>query len=704
MIQTITQLGGRIPADWNLVPVNGNKRPVDPLTGGGLKNWQHSSYDTTDFPFDSPYVKAIGVLTGSKSNGLLVVDIDSQDGQHLLETISGKTLSDFPPTIACTSGKPGTQKLFYRIPSSKQWGQIRTAHMKGLDFLWDGCQAVLSGVHPTTGSYRWVEGCGPEQVECADAPDWLIASVSEYCSKAKGATKSGIGGGMVDGPQKSQGRIQRHITLDLDRDLHVARRTLQQLDPVAHESYGDWLKVGMCLHSTSPDLLDDWIDWSSQMSNFDEEECCIKWQSFHDCDSYREKTGRPALGLGSLLRMGTKPTHSKHNAQILKEIQDKRNGNQALLSYLRTLSIRYNELRRRVEMDGELLQQDPRYFYLHLTETTGLNIGRELARDALMTVAHENTFNPVAEYLLSVQPLASNTDPISDTEIASWFGFNPEDYVSIELTRTHLRACAMRGVQPGSKMDSVLILSGPMGYRKSTAIKTLAPDPSWYDETTRLDIDNKDSLSSMNSAWIFELSEIDKLTSARESSVLKAWISRGSDNYVEKYESITTEHPRRACLWGSTNAGAFLNDPTGSRRFWITFVESICDVDSLEANRDRLWAHSLHEAQNGYPHYLEPTDGLMVEANKRGSNATLTDPWQEKLQSLLERHESGTFLSTQNLFALIDRGTTHEYGMSSEIQTLEIHNQFDARRLASAMNALGWRNARNSKERGYVKL
>lgn len=64
MAMTFIQLDGLIPADWTLVPLNGNNRPVDPLTGKGLSNWQHSSYHITNFPFDNPNVHVIGVLTG----------------------------------------------------------------------------------------------------------------------------------------------------------------------------------------------------------------------------------------------------------------------------------------------------------------------------------------------------------------------------------------------------------------------------------------------------------------------------------------------------------------------------------------------------------------------------------------------------------------------------------------------------------------
>ena len=36
----------------------------------------------------------------------------------------------------------------------------------------------------------------------------------------------------------------------------------------------------MALHSVDAELITDWIQWSSKMSNFDEDECDQKWNSF----------------------------------------------------------------------------------------------------------------------------------------------------------------------------------------------------------------------------------------------------------------------------------------------------------------------------------------------------------------------------------------------------------------------------------------
>ena len=701
----LTHLESCIPGGWSFVPVNGRKSPVNPTTGKGLSGWQNTAYKLADLNKESEHVKAIGVLTGPASNGLLCIDIDSDQGRCLLEDITERELVDFPRTIACTSGKHGTQKLFYQVSDESVWPLLRTTHLVELDILWKGCQAVLCGEHPETGSYQWLAGCSPSEVALADAPQWLIDALVDHTKDKQ--VKSGAGFTNNGGTHqlKKQRKLPYELKSTNQNDRNVALQALRKLNPADHENYQSWLKVGMCLHSVDESLLDDWIDWSSYMSNFDEEECHVKWATFSDLNSYLEKSGRQGLGLGTLISMSaTGRAESVGDEELKSLLQNREKCNLALLNYLRSKPIRFNELKRRVEFDGEIMKQDPRYFYLQLAEELGININRELARDALLTVANENPYNPVADYLQSVLALAEETESVSDEEIAKWFGYEFGDNVSIGLTRVHLRACVVRGMTPGSKMDSVLILAGRMGLRKSSAIKSLVPDESWYDETTQIDIDNKDTQSSMNSSWIFEFSEIEKLTATKDSAPVKAWVTRTSDKYVEKYETVQTEHPRRCCLWGSTNSSAFLNDPTGSRRYWITEVRFPCDTDAIQVNRDRLWAHTLREVLEGKPYYLDTSDPLMIEAATRGSNATITDPWQEKLERMLAHYKPGHFLSTQNLFALIDIGAIYMHKSQNEVETLQSHNHLDARRLANAMNALGWRSHRTSSARGYLKL
>ena len=60
------------------------------------------------------------------------------------------------------------------------------------------------------------------------------------------------------------------------------------------EDYESWLKIGMALHSVDEGLLNDWVEWSSSMSTFDEGECLQKW------DSLSEKAPGEGVGIGTI--------------------------------------------------------------------------------------------------------------------------------------------------------------------------------------------------------------------------------------------------------------------------------------------------------------------------------------------------------------------------------------------------------------------
>lgn len=690
-----------LPNDWKLLPANGNKQPVDPKTGKLLQNWPNARFDQKDLLEMPPqHVMAVAVLTGTMSN-LLVIDVDALEGEHSFLNRFNRPVSDLPASIMNTSGKAASCKYYFSVPKEYH-DKIRSTNMTKLDILWNGKQAILMGKHPQTGFYRWVPGHSPQEIALAEAPLWLLEGLSwQGSNKTTASKKDNSEWGLVE-PRE-----------ECPIDVATAKKALKEIPAKKCENYTRWLKVGMCLHSVGESLLADWIDWSAQMSNFDEDECHKKWRTFSDPAKYREEQGREPLGVATLLSVSSMFKHEGETtrAQLVTSIKSRENRIPALLELLRRENFRYDELKRRIERNGEILSTDPRQYYVELAQDIGVELGRDLVKDCLIKVAKENAFNPIKEYFESVLHLASTTQPIGDEELQAWFGLSKDDEVSTGLVRVHLRACAMRGMNPGSKMDSVLILAGPMGFRKSSAIKALAPKASYYDETTRIDLDNKDTLSAMNSAFIFELSEIEKLIMSRESSVVKAWITRQSDNYVEKYESVVTEHPRRPALWGSTNAMTFLNDPTGSRRFWIGYNITECDVDGLIENRDRLWAHSLKEVMEGEPYFLKQDDPLMVEASGRGADATVTDPWLEILPAKLNKCTSGDFLETGVLFALIDgHNVLAMLAMNDPDYHLTVstamsnRKQMDTVRLSNVMQSLGWKRNRKKSRRGYLML
>lgn len=82
--------------------------------------------------------------------------------------------------------------------------------------------------------------------------------------------------------------------LDPERKQYLKKHAMN-LNPERADNYDTWVKVGICLHNIHPDLLDVFLDFSSQdEKKYNEADCIQKWNTF----TYRNDGDR--LGDGSL--------------------------------------------------------------------------------------------------------------------------------------------------------------------------------------------------------------------------------------------------------------------------------------------------------------------------------------------------------------------------------------------------------------------
>ncbi|QVL53476.1 MAG: DUF3987 domain-containing protein [Cyanobium sp. M30B3] len=271
-----------LDSDWLLIPIDGRKRPVDPGSGEPLGQWASAGCSLEDFTAaaaGSPHVQAVGLVLGPAS-GVLAVDFDGPGAAACFQRIYGCPPGELPATVGWSSGLPQRAQLAYRVPleywdclrGRRSWGPASTEHTPTppgptsgpggkrrratvLELRWEGHQSVIAGVHPLTGSYRWLEGRSPAQVQVADAPDWLLEPLFK--------------------------RPEEPVEADFaprSDDQERAIELLAHIQP--REDYDGWLTVGMALHSIDPGLLTHWIAWSRGCSSFNAEECQAKWRSF----------------------------------------------------------------------------------------------------------------------------------------------------------------------------------------------------------------------------------------------------------------------------------------------------------------------------------------------------------------------------------------------------------------------------------------
>jgi hypothetical protein len=253
----------QVDSDWRLIPCDGLKRPVDPATGEVKTDWGHNTYDADGIAelADSSFVKAVGLVLGEAS-GVIAVDFDGTGAVAMFKQVYGRIWSDLPPTVAWSSGVINRRQMAFRVHADL-WPHLRgrrvwhnDAGRIVLELRGTGHQSVIAGAHPDTEGYRWIDGRSPADLQVADAPDWLLWPMLKAATEPAAA---------------------EHQPATED-DVARAQELLKHIPPL--DDYDRWLRVGMALHSVSAGLLSDWVDWSKGCSNFDEDECMAKWQSF----------------------------------------------------------------------------------------------------------------------------------------------------------------------------------------------------------------------------------------------------------------------------------------------------------------------------------------------------------------------------------------------------------------------------------------
>ena len=388
----------------------------------------------------------------------------------------------------------------------------------------------------------------------------------------------------------------------------------------------------------------------------------------------------PPKGLPALLADLSPPDNPRNKAE--KERSHSAGSWANLIADRLGEKLRFNNLTRLMEHEGTSLPVDETSLLYVSAQQAGHLLQEKACNDALLSHAYRNRFDPIADYLEHIEEDES-IDPVCLTNLSTTY-LGTDDPLYDAMLRVAVLGAVHRRMNPGCQYDVVVVLKGDQGIRKSTFWKVLA-SPRWY--CSSVPDSDKDLLLNVHSTWIFELAELENVTTKREVGQLKNLVTTSSDHIRIPYGKATEEKERKSIFVSSVNGDAFLRDETGHRRFLVIECpqsfekgESI-DVEAVVRDRDHIWKAALLAYRQGALPMLNTEQQL--ESNHRCGDYEISSPFE----GLIERWLS--------LPATPARFTSDEALIQSGCKTEGNIKRADQQEVTNVLTKLGWSKPNN---------
>ena len=575
----------------------------------------------------------VAIATG---RGLVVLDVDgAHDGEESLADLV-RALGPLPPTVECLTGSG--RHLYFTTgveirPSAGVLG-------RGLDVRGDGGYVVAPpSLHRTGRRYAWEASGDPEEVSLAPLPPRWVERLTRKLRVVRepGAAGEAFPEGQRNDALFRMGRSLRARGLSeaaIAAALQVENETrcVPPLDPREVEAIAR--SAAAVPPGWSPEVQEEVAQREARRAR-DEARTRVGGIPQEDApataggavapgDDWRENLGRTPQGairntyanLCAVLRgmYGRELVFDQMRQQVYlgpSPVDDRQMG----------------VVRERIERD---LGFSPQVQNLWL---------------ALLVVGREREVHPVRDYLRS---LAWDGTERLPTVSARTLG--APDPLSAMLVQRWFLGAAARALRPGCKQDTALVLVGDQGVKKSTWFATLASP--WFTDT-QVDLRNKDAFQQCAGNWIIEWGEIERVTSKHQAADIKSFLSSREDDFRVPYARSFVKVPRTSAVVGSTNQTEFLEDPTGSRRFWCVDVKvPKIDVETVARERDQLWAEAVVQVDAGFRWWLEAEEDRARE--EAAAVHTVEDPWATAISRWLARQDRRDHTAEEVLSGALD--------------------------------------------------
>ncbi|WP_165421311.1 VapE domain-containing protein [Bradyrhizobium sp. Leo170] len=328
-----------------------------------------------------------------------------------------------------------------------------------------------------------------------------------------------------------------------------------------------------------------------------------------------------------------------------------------------------------------------------LSAQYGVSVSKPMVVAAVGLLAHADQRHPVRDYL---DPLAWDGVPRLDTWLTTFAGCQDDTYTRHVGAKSMIGAVA-RIMQPGVKFDTMLVLEGDQGLRKSTLICALAPNEEWFTDSLDGDLGSKDAAIGLAGKWLIEVPEMATLGRTRV-EVVKSFLTRRVDHFRAPHAVRAEDHPRQCAFFGTINPeadGRYLSDTTGGRRFWPVQVRK-ADVQALKADRDQLWAEAVARYKAGEQWWL--TDEIEALAKHEQAIRQESNPWADHVERFLAYLPPDQFNPEWGgkRTARLEQVSTSEIYLAVMGGHITVKDQKDSKAIAAALKSVGWAQKRGT--------
>ncbi|MBD2429380.1 VapE domain-containing protein, partial [Phormidium sp. FACHB-1136] len=303
--------------------------------------------------------------------------------------------------------------------------------------------------------------------------------------------------------------------------------------------------------------------------------------------------------------------------------------------------LRFNQLTKRIELDGEALDLDD--LQVSLAVNHNIQVPDAQFQKIVSNIARDNAYSPVAEYLDQVAQTHGNSTAILDDLATRYLG--TDHPLHNTYIRKTLIAAVARAYVPGCQVDTACILQGGQGDFKSTFFKTLA-SREWFDDSMGSSSD-KDERLKLHMVWFVEWAELEAVFKRKDVATVKAFITCSRDLVRPPYGRETKELDRPSIFVGTTNEKEFLADSTGNRRFWVIPVRREIDTTTLQQERDAIWAAAVAAYRAGEKWWL--TKEEQAQSNELNQEYAMQDPWHEVVATYVSSMDASEVTTKQIL-------------------------------------------------------